>query len=94
MTRQIIINIQGMDHMLDAEIERIAGATVFHISGGDYVRNTVGKEFDVVMSDENDLPLFRPESQTAEGKTVMEKVWEQLQALPPQLKGGRDTEKI
>lgn len=89
MTRQFIIQLNGMDHMLNAEIERIPSATVYHITGGDFVQNVVGKGFDVVVSDEHDQPLFRPQSSTEEGREIMQKVWEQLQALPPQMKGGR-----
>ncbi len=93
MTRQLIIRINGMDHMLDAQIDRIPGATVYNITGSEILQQDFGKGFEVVVSDEHDEPLFRPQSNSEEGQVIMQKVWEQLQALPPQLKGGHETGK-
>jgi hypothetical protein len=94
MTRQITITVGGVQHMVDVDIERKYADIVYHVTTPQLFRDELPEKFDIVKPDSSDQPGYDAQQFKGKGKEVMEAIWQQLSALAPQFKGGKQETRI
>jgi hypothetical protein len=87
MTRQITITVDGVQYMVDVDIEREHSAIVYHVSTPQHFRDELPESFDIVRPENADQPQYDIRHFKGKGRTVAEAIWDQLTTLPPQFKG-------
>lgn len=88
MTRQITITVDGVQHMVDVDIEREHSNIIYHVSTPQHFRDELPESFDIVKPGDADQPQYDGRHfKEGKGRTVAEAIWQQLATLPPQFKG-------
>jgi len=93
MNKSITIELEGVQYMVDIELERQSSHIVYHVKTPQHFTKDLPASFDVVQHD--DAVMRCPEeaqAKTEKGKQIVDAICEQLQTLPSQFKGGKEKE--
>ncbi|GAA0544190.1 hypothetical protein [Chitinophaga japonensis] len=94
MNRQITITLDGVQYMIDVEIERLPDAIVYHVQRPKQFASELPATFDITRPKHADQPQYDGQALTEKGRQIMRAVWEQLSTLPPQFAGGGGSGRI
>jgi hypothetical protein len=94
MTRQITITVAGVQYTVDVDIERDHKDIVYHVTTPQLFKDELPERFDIVKPEDADQPRYDMQQFKGKGKEVAEAVWQQLRALAPQFKGGKEETRI
>lgn len=89
MNRQITITLDGVQYMVDVEIEGQPDAIVYHVQRPKQFASELPPTFDITRPRHADQPQYDGQALTEKGRQIMQAVWEQLCTLPPQFAGGK-----
>lgn len=96
MKRQLLVNIDEMDYMVDVEINCENDTTVYHVITHPSMHGYMPQEFDLVQKQDGGQLEGGPEISklSGAGKSAVEQIRVQLEALPAQFKGGKGPGKV
>lgn len=94
MTRQITITVDGVQYMVDVDIEREHSNIVYHVSTPQNFKDDLPERFDMVQPEDANQPQYDTQRFKGKGREVAEAIWEQLNTLPPQFKGGKEQSRV
>lgn len=94
MTRQITITVSGVQYTVDVDIERQHTDIVYHVTTPQLFRDELPERFDIVKPEDADQPRYDVQQFKEKGREVVEAVWQQLSALAPQFKGGKEETRV
>lgn len=94
MTRQITINIDGQQFMLDLEFEQRDHSIVYHVTPNKHFSDQIPAGFEMIQkdSDKEGAPTYDESGLTEQGRRIAATISEQISLLPPQFKGGKPAE--
>jgi hypothetical protein len=91
MTRQITITLDGVQYMVDVDIERASSDIIYHVSAPQHFKDELPDTFDMVQPENAEQPEYNEQAFTEKSRRVVQAIWQQLKTLPPQFKGGKNT---
>lgn len=91
MNRPITITLDGVQYMIDIDMERQTSNIVYHVKPPGHLTQDIPASFDIVQKDDADIPCYTEEQAlTPKGKQIMDVICEHIKKLPPQFKGGKN----
>jgi len=91
MNRPITITLDGIQYMIDIDMERQSSNIVYHVKLPQHLTTDLPASFDIVQKEDGDIPCYGEQQTLAEkGKQIMDVICQHLHKLPPQFKGGKN----
>jgi predicted transcriptional regulator YdeE len=94
MTRHITITQDGVQYMINIDIESRSTDITYHIATPQHFRKELPENFDIVQSKDNEHPQYDDQAFTEKGREIAQAIWKQVCTLPPQFKGGKSAGKL
>ncbi|WP_343669245.1 hypothetical protein [Chitinophaga sp.] len=92
MTRQITINLDGQQFMLDLEFEQRNHSIVYHVTPNKHFSDQIPAGFEMQQTDTEGAPTYDESHLSEQGRHIAETISHQISLLPPQFKGGKFVE--
>ncbi|SFW88759.1 hypothetical protein [Chitinophaga sancti] len=94
MTRQITINLDGQQFMLDLEFEQRDHSIVYHVTPNKHFSDQIPAGFEMIQtdSDKEGAPTYDGSGLSEQGRLIAETISHQISQLPPQFRGGKPVE--
>jgi hypothetical protein len=93
MNRSITIELEGVQYMVDVDMELQSSNIVYHVKTPQHFTEDLPANFDIVQHDDASVHLQDAvQARTPKGKQLVAAICEQLRTLPPQFKGGKGQE--
>jgi len=91
MNRPITITLEGVQYMIDMDMERQSSSIIYHVKPPQHLTTDIPASFDIVQKEDGNIPCYdEQQALTEKGKQIMHVICEHLQQLPPQFKGGKN----
>ncbi|WPQ61136.1 hypothetical protein SIO70_22515 [Chitinophaga sancti] len=94
MTRQITINLDGQQFMLDLEFEQRDHSIVYHVTPNKHFSNLIPAGFEMIQNDfdKESAPTYDESGLSEQSRQIAETISQQISMLPPQFRGGKPVE--
>ncbi|WPV65304.1 MULTISPECIES: hypothetical protein [unclassified Chitinophaga] len=94
MTRQITINLDGQQFMLDLEFEQRDHSIVYHVTPNKHFSHQIPAGFEMIQNDidKESAPTYDESALSEQGRHIAETISQQISMLPPQFRGGKPVE--
>lgn len=93
MNRSITIELEGVQYMVDVDMELQSSNIVYHVKTPQHFTGDLPASFDIVQHDDASVHLQDAvQANTSKGEQLIGAICEQLRTLPPQFKGSKGGE--